>query len=113
MIIFVKIITVLTFTFIILQMLSLISPLVVFIPPILFFKVVFLVITSIAGMFYYRSNNLLFYGNLAVLLSIYPAYCIFFFWLDNHLWAGWAFNLWTVMLLVFYGLIIFKKLWTL
>lgn len=107
MIIFVKIITALAFAFLILQMLSLCTPLVVFITPIMFFTVVFLVIASIVGMFYYRGNNLLFYGNLAVLLSIYPALFIGSLWGENHLWAGWTFKLWIVMLLVFYGSIIF------
>jgi hypothetical protein len=115
MILLIKIITVLTFAFLILQMLFTIVPFVWFIVPAWLFVSPFLIVTSIVGLFYYRGNDLLFYANLTVLLAIIPAYYLFGWLLlnDYFRWFIWFFRLWTAILLVFYGLIIFKKLWIL
>jgi hypothetical protein len=112
MILLIKRLSILTFAFLILKMLCLTSFFVVFIVPVQFFTFIFLVITSIVGLFYYWGNNPLFYSNLAVLLSTLLAYYLFFLLLDYSWWI-WIFRLWTAILLAFYGLIIFKKLWIL
>jgi hypothetical protein len=112
MIALVKIATCLAFAFLILHMLALTPFLVSFMPPVMFFTAIFSGIASIAGLFYYQGGSPLFYGNLTVLLSTIAAYCLFFLLLDYSWWL-WIFRLWTAIVLVFYGLIIFKKLWVL
>jgi hypothetical protein len=117
MTVLIKILSILTFVFAILLMLCYTSKIFVFfIQPVLFFTLIFSAITTLVGLFYYWGNNGLFYGHLAIIfftiLVVVLLYFVVFFFIDYagdfFLWLG---RIWTAMILVFYGLIIFKKLW--
>jgi len=66
-------------------------------------------IASIAGVFYYKSNKILFYSHLLSLFVILVAIVITLFFGKDM--PKFLFLLWEFYILYFYGIVVCKKLW--
>jgi len=111
MVVLIKILSILTFVFAALFMLCFTSRIfALFFPPVLFFALIFLAITILVGLFYYWGNNPLFYGHLAIIFITILAFVFLIYFGDYFIWIG---RIWAAAVIIFYGLIIFKKLWNL
>jgi hypothetical protein len=66
------------------------------------------VLTTIAGLFYYKKHNLLFFCHLFSTIIIAVAIVIAIFQIE---FSKYLFLLWEFYILYFYGIIIAKKLW--
>jgi phosphatidylserine synthase len=65
-------------------------------------------LTTIAGLFYYKKHNLLFFCHLFSIIIIAIAIIIAIFKIE---FSKWLFLLWEFYILYFYGIIIAKKWW--
>ena len=72
---------------------------------------IFFLLTTIAGLFYYKNNKPLFYGYLISVLVICVAIVIMIIFGKDM--PKWLFMLWEFYILYFYGLAVARKWWNL
>ena len=72
---------------------------------------IFFLLTTIAGLFYYKNNKYLFYGHLLSLSVICVAIVIMIIFGKDM--PKWLVMLWEFYILYFYGLAVARKWWNL
>jgi len=82
-----------------------------FVGKLIFLTDISFLITSIAGLFYYKKAGSLFFGHLFSLFVIFVGILVTIIF-DRDI-PKVLFTLWTFYILYFYGFIVMKKLWNL
>jgi hypothetical protein len=70
---------------------------------------IFFFLTTIAGLFYYKCNQSLYYSHLVSMLIICVGIAITIIYSSDI--PKWLFTLWEFYILFFYGYVVSRKLW--